>query len=103
MNNSRNSMRFGRDRVAPRRKPTLGKSNRGRLSLPLSTVIMNKIFTRRSFLKILTSAFLIPHLQETPTPAPATGPNDWNQETDLARSIREYLEGAFQGHEMALD
>jgi len=64
---------------------------------------MNQRFTRRSFLKILASAFLVPHLQETPTPAPPTGPNDWNQETDLARSIREYLEGAFQGHEMALD
>jgi hypothetical protein len=55
-------------------------------------------FTRRSFLKILASAFLIPHLQEPPT-----GPNDWDQETDLARSIREHLEGTFAGHEMALD
>jgi len=53
--------------------------------------------TRRSFLKLLTAAFLIPPLQQP------TGPNDWDQETELAKSIREYLEGTFLGHEMALD
>lgn len=91
-------MKFGRDPVAQHQKPTLGNRYRGEANLPLSTVIMNQpTLTRRSFLKILASAFLIPHLQEP------TGPNDWDQETDLARSIREYLEGTFTDHEMALD
>ncbi|MCA0456505.1 MAG: hypothetical protein LCI00_21205 [Chloroflexi bacterium] len=53
--------------------------------------------TRRRFLQLLGSAALLP-LQQPPT-----GPNDWTQETDLARSIREFLEESFSGWEMALD
>ena len=91
-------MKFGRDRVAKPRKPTPGNPNRGKFGLPLSTLTMNHSkITRRSFLKILSAAFLVPHLQQP------TGPNDWDQETELAKSIREYLEGTFLGHEMALD
>lgn len=53
--------------------------------------------TRRRFLQLLGAAVLVQPQQ------PPTGPNDWSQETDLARSIREYLEESFSGWEMALD
>ncbi len=91
-------MKFGRGRVAQRQKPTPGNTHWGKVNLPLSTLTMNHSqLTRRSFLKILTAAFLVPHLQQP------SGPNDWDQETELAKSIREYLEGTFAGHDMALD
>jgi hypothetical protein len=53
--------------------------------------------SRRRFLKLMTAALLIPPLQQP------SGPNDWDQETELAKSIREHLESTFVGHEMALD
>ncbi len=91
-------MKFGRGRVVKHQKPTPGNSNRGKLALPHSTLIMNySKITRRNFLKILSAAFLVPHLQQP------TGPNDWDQETELAKSIRLFLESTFTGHEMALD
>ncbi len=57
----------------------------------------NFTFNRRKFLQLLGAAFLVPPFQQP------TGPNDWDQETELARSIRLYLEDTFAGHEMALD
>ena len=91
-------MKFGRVPVALRRKPTLGNRNRGKTNLPLSTVTMNHtLLSRRHFLKTLAAVFLVPHLQEP------SGPNDWDQETDLARSIRLFLENTFSGLEIALD
>lgn len=91
-------MKFGRGRVALRQKPTPGKTNRGSDKLPFSTLTMNHSkLTRRNFLKVLAAALFVPPLQQP------TGPNDWSQETELAKSIREYLESTFAGHEMALD
>lgn len=78
-------------------KPQHG--DRHKLPAPCSNPNMSDFkLTRRRFLQLLGAAILVPPLQPPPT-----GPNDWSQETDLARSIREYLESAFNGREMALD
>lgn len=54
--------------------------------------------SRRHFLKLAAAAVIPPILVQT-----SGGPTDWSRETDLARSVREFLEGVFTGRTMALD
>lgn len=57
---------------------------------------MRRHWTRRQFLKTLGLAALV-------SPLRLQGPTDWDDETPLARSIREYLETVLAGRRMALD
>ncbi len=58
---------------------------------------MTHPITRRKFLQHLALVTL-PWPQQT-----SGGPTDWDQETELARSVREYLESVFSGRNMTLD
>ncbi|MBL8154341.1 MAG: hypothetical protein JNM70_09170 [Anaerolineae bacterium] len=57
---------------------------------------MRRYWTRRQFLKTLGLAALV-------SPLRLQGPNDWDDETPLAQSIREYLETVLDGRRMTLD
>lgn len=52
-------------------------------------------FSRRTFLKLASSALAIPFLQ--------SGPTDWLNETPLITSVREHLEQVFSGYNISLD
>jgi hypothetical protein len=57
---------------------------------------MRRHWTRRQFLKTLGLATIVGPLR-------LQGPTDWDEETPLAQSIREYLETVLAGRRMALD
>lgn len=57
---------------------------------------MKRMWTRRQFLKTLGLAAVAGPLR-------LQGPTDWDDETPLAQSIREYLETVLAGRRMALD